>query len=125
MLRANLSSLGLDTTTAGGKLMLNVFGAVAQFEREMMLERQREGVAKAKAEGKYKGRKPTARNKGDQIMALSAQGWSRLRIADELKISESSVYRVLADRLGHAITERHLDAAERRSDKGAKPQSEQ
>ena len=38
--------------------MLNVLGSVAQFEREMMLERQREGIAKAKAEGKYKGRKP-------------------------------------------------------------------
>ena len=37
--------------------------SVAQFEREMMLERQREGIAKAKSEGKYKGRKPTARAK--------------------------------------------------------------
>lgn len=50
--------LGLDTTTATGKLMLNVLGSVAQFEREMMLERQRDGIAKAKAQGKYKGRKP-------------------------------------------------------------------
>ena len=41
--------------------MLNVLGGVAQFEREMMLERQREGIAKARAEGAYKGRKPTAR----------------------------------------------------------------
>ena len=55
---ANLQvlAMGMDTSTATGRLMLNVVGSVAQFEREMMLERQREGIAKAKAEGKYKGR---------------------------------------------------------------------
>src|SRR5215217_6130244 len=46
-------NLGIDTSTPTGKLMLNVIGAVAEFERETMLERQREGIAKAKAEGKY------------------------------------------------------------------------
>ncbi|MDD0873460.1 recombinase family protein, partial [Xylella fastidiosa] len=51
-------NLGMDTHTPTGKLMLTVLGGVAQFEREMMLERQREGVARAKAAGKYKGRKP-------------------------------------------------------------------
>ena len=48
----------MDTETPTGKLMLTVLAGVAQFEREIMLERQREGVAKAKAAGKYKGRKP-------------------------------------------------------------------
>ena len=56
-----IENLNLDTSTATGKLMLSVLGGVAAFEREMMLELQREGIAKAKAEGKYKGRKPTAR----------------------------------------------------------------
>lgn len=51
----------LDTGTPSGRLMLNVFVAVGQFEREIMLERQREGIAKAKEEGRYKGRKPKAR----------------------------------------------------------------
>ncbi len=51
-------NIGMDTSTPTGKLMLNVVAAVAQFEREMMLERQREGVAKAKAEKRYKGRAP-------------------------------------------------------------------
>jgi DNA invertase Pin-like site-specific DNA recombinase len=50
----------MDTRSATGRLMLNMFAAMAQFERETMLERQREGIAKAKAEGKCKGRKPTA-----------------------------------------------------------------
>ena len=54
----------IDTRTAAGRAMLNMFGTMAQFEREVMLERQRVGIARAKAEGKYKGRKPTARNSG-------------------------------------------------------------
>lgn len=48
----------LDTSTPQGRLMLTVFAGLAEFEREVMLERQREGIAIAKAEGKYKGRKP-------------------------------------------------------------------
>lgn len=48
----------IDTSTPQGRLMLGMFAILSQFEREMMLERQREGIAIAKAEGKYKGRKP-------------------------------------------------------------------
>ena len=47
-----------DTSTPTGKLMLTVIGAIAEFERQNILERQREGIAIAKREGKYKGRKP-------------------------------------------------------------------
>ena len=53
--------------------MLNVLASVAQFEREIMLERQREGIAKAKGEGKYKGRKPTARAKAADVHRLAAK----------------------------------------------------
>lgn len=67
-------NLGLDTSTATGKMMLTVIGAIAAFEREIMLERQREGIAVAKAAGKYRGRAPTARR----------------------RIGRASVYRVLA-----------------------------
>lgn len=87
--------LALDTANATGKLMLNVLGAVAQFEREMMLERQREGIAKAKAEGRYKGRKPTARDKAAEVVKMASEGLSRAAIAKALGISERSVYRVL------------------------------
>ena len=48
----------IDTTTPHGRFMLNVFGALAELERESILERQREGIEIAKAEGKYNGRKP-------------------------------------------------------------------
>jgi DNA invertase Pin-like site-specific DNA recombinase len=87
--------LGLDTATATGKLMLNVLGSVAQFEREMMLERQKEGIAKAKAEGKYKGRKPSAQMKASEVLAMASMGRTKKDIAVALNVSERSVYRVL------------------------------
>jgi DNA invertase Pin-like site-specific DNA recombinase len=89
-------NMGIDTTTPTGKLMLSVLGGVAEFEREMMLERQREGIAKAKAEGRYKGRKPTARAKAAEIAALHSQGLSQSEIARRLEIGKASVHRVLS-----------------------------
>jgi DNA invertase Pin-like site-specific DNA recombinase len=64
--KAALRILGtdIDTGTPTGKLMLNLLGSFAEFERQIMLERQRAGIARAKAEGKFKGRKPTARAVG-------------------------------------------------------------
>jgi DNA invertase Pin-like site-specific DNA recombinase len=88
-------NLGVDTSSSTGKLILNVLGGVAQFEREMMLERQREGIAKAKGEGRYKGRKPTARAKSEEIKALAAQGLSMNAIAIRLGIGKGSVHRAL------------------------------
>jgi DNA invertase Pin-like site-specific DNA recombinase len=88
-------SMGVDTGTPTGKLMLNVMASVAQFEREMMLERQREGIAKAKGEGKYKGRKPTARARADKVIALRAQGLSMDAIATRLGIGKGSVVRLI------------------------------
>jgi len=89
-------NLNLDTETPTGKLMLNLLGSIAQFERELMLERQREGIAKAKAEGKYKGRKPTARAKADEVKRLAEQGITREQIAKQLGIGVASVYRALS-----------------------------
>lgn len=91
----HIVNLGIDTNTPTGKLMLNVLGGVAEFEREMMLERQREGIAKAKAEGKYRGRKPTVRAKADQIKTMHAEGVSLSEIARRLSIGKASVHRVL------------------------------
>jgi DNA invertase Pin-like site-specific DNA recombinase len=74
--------------------MLTVLGGVAQFEREMMLERQCERIAKARAEGRYKGRRPAARTKTKEIEALAADGLSNAAIAARLGISKRSVFRV-------------------------------
>jgi DNA invertase Pin-like site-specific DNA recombinase len=89
--------IGLDTSTPTGKLMLNLLGSIAEFERDLMLDRQREGIAKAKADGKYKGRKPTARARASDILELTAQGLSKAKIAAQLGISQRSVFRVLSD----------------------------
>jgi DNA invertase Pin-like site-specific DNA recombinase len=87
--------MNLDTGTSTGRLMLNVLGSVAQFEREMMLERQREGVAKAKAEGKYTGRQPTAQRQSEDVLKLKASGKTMAEIMASLDISESSYWRIL------------------------------
>jgi DNA invertase Pin-like site-specific DNA recombinase len=91
----NFGGDAVDTRGATGRLMLNMFAAMAQFEREMMLERQREGIAKAKAEGKYRGRKPTARIKAADAVRLFREGKRVAHIAKELGIGRGSVYRAL------------------------------
>jgi DNA invertase Pin-like site-specific DNA recombinase len=89
-------NLGMDTQTPTGKLMLTVLGGVAQFEREMMLERQREGIAKAKSAGKYKGRKPIAPERQQHVLRLADEGATKTSIARQLGIGEATVYRILA-----------------------------
>ena len=66
----------------------------------MMLERQREGIAKAKNEGKYKGRKPTAMAKSDEVRELLHAGFTKRKVAQELSISERSVHRIAKLGLG-------------------------
>lgn len=88
-------SMNLDTATPTGKLMVNLLGSIAEFERELMLERQREGIAKAKAEGKYKGRSPTARRKADEVIRLRSEGMTGDFIAEKLGIGRASVFRIL------------------------------
>ena len=84
----------VDTRTAMGRLMLTLLGAIAMFERDLMLERQREGIAKAKAEGKYKGRAPTALRKADSVRAMLAEGVGPSEVARKLGISRTSVFRI-------------------------------
>lgn len=90
-------SLDLNTSTPTGKLMLTVLGGIATFERDLMLERQREGIARAKAEGKYKGRAPTARRKAADVVRLKAEGLTGDAIAAQLCIGRASVFRILRD----------------------------
>jgi DNA invertase Pin-like site-specific DNA recombinase len=87
----------IDTRSPTGKLMVTMLAAIAEFERGLLLERQKEGVAKAKADGKYKGRKPTARAKAAEVLKLADEGLQRTEIAERLDIGVASVYRALAD----------------------------
>ncbi|MBY5868787.1 recombinase family protein [Rhizobium leguminosarum] len=88
-------NLNIDTSTPTGKLMLSLLGSIAEFERDIMLERQREGIARAKADGKYKGRAPTAQRKTDDVKRMKADGKTVEQIVVELGISRSSVFRAL------------------------------
>lgn len=99
-------NLGIDTNTPTGKLMLTILGGIAQFEREIMLERQREGIAKAKTEGKYKGRKSIALELQQEVRYLVCNGMTKASAAKQLKIGEATVYRILASaakQVGNAI----------------------
>ena len=89
-------NLGLDTSTPTGKLILTVLGGIAQFEREMMLERQREGIDKAQKAGKYKGRKPIHEEKRAAILRLAGEGVTKVDIAKQLGVGQATVYRELA-----------------------------
>jgi DNA invertase Pin-like site-specific DNA recombinase len=93
----HILNLNIDTGTPTGKLMLHLLGSIAEFERQIMLERQREGIAKAKSEGKYKGRAPTARAKTELILEMVRAGKTREAVAEELNISARSVFRILRD----------------------------
>jgi DNA invertase Pin-like site-specific DNA recombinase len=84
----------LDTRNPTSKLMLTILAGVAMWEREIMLERQREGIAKAVAEGRYKGR-PVSID-AVQVKQLAAT-MRPTQIARELKIARSSVYRMLGE----------------------------
>lgn len=83
----------IDTSTAAGKAFLDMLGVFAEFETNIRRERQLEGIAKAKAEGVYKGRKPSI--DAEAVTALKAQGVGASEIAKRLGIGRASVYRIL------------------------------
>lgn len=85
----------IDTSTAAGKAFLDMLGVFAEFETNLRRERQMEGIAKAKAAGVYKGRKPSV--KPEEVRALKAQGMGAAAIARTLGIGRASVYRALSD----------------------------
>lgn len=88
-----LQQAGVDTDTGMGKLVLAILGAVAAFETDIRKERQLEGIAKAKAKGVYKGRKPSVDKA--KVLELKRQGISPSVIAKQLGIGRASVYRAL------------------------------
>jgi len=91
----SMGGQAIDTRNPTGKLMLTMLAAVAEFERGLMLERQREGIARAKAEGRYKGRASTARRMAAKMCELRTLGMRPVDIATQLGVNRASVYRVL------------------------------
>ena len=90
----SLTEAGLDSTTPSGRLIFSVFAAVAQFERELIVERTRAGVAAARTRGKALGR-PAAlsRDQRDLARQLRDAGQSLGQIAAVLQVSRSTVKR--------------------------------
>lgn len=83
----------IETSTPAGRCFLQMLGVFAEFETEVRRERQLDGIAKAKAEGAFKGRKPTI--DPERVKELAASGLGGTAIARELRVSRASVYRLL------------------------------
>ena len=83
----------IDTGSAAGKAFLDMLGVFAEFETSLRRERQMEGIARAKAKGIYKGRKPSI--DVSQVRQLRAAGKGATEIARQLNIGRASVYRIL------------------------------
>ena len=88
----------VDTATATGKLMLTMIGAINEFERMNLLERQKEGIAIAKREGKYKGRKPVKVKDIDEVYERYRQRQaSKPQLAKELKVSRPTLDKLFSE----------------------------
>lgn len=87
----------IDTNTPQGKLMLTIFGGLAQFERECTLQRQKEGIAIAKEQGKYKGRKPLSKpsNWNNVIDRMNKGEITKVEARKELGLTHATFYRLL------------------------------
>lgn len=86
----------LDTSSPSGRFVLTIFGAVAQLEREYLLQRQKEGIAIAKQEGKYKGRKPVERPELNIVIASWKRGEiTAVEAMRRLKVSKTTFYRIV------------------------------
>ncbi|MBU0739518.1 MAG: recombinase family protein [Alphaproteobacteria bacterium] len=85
----------IDTSTPTGRLMFTMLGAIAEFETDLRKERQLEGIAKAKEEGRYQGRPATI--DAQAIRAALAAGDKPMEVARRFNVARSTVYRVMSE----------------------------
>jgi DNA invertase Pin-like site-specific DNA recombinase len=83
----------IDTTSAAGELVFHVFGAIAHFERRLIVERTKDGIAAARARGKRPGRRPLDQDRVAAVLKLVAAGLSPTAAATRLGLGRSTVYR--------------------------------
>jgi len=91
-----LHQQALDTTTPGGRAMFQMMGVFAEFERSMISERVKSGLARAKSNGKTLGRPKVSSDREAEILTLRSQGMGILRIGKELGVGTSTVQRVIS-----------------------------
>jgi DNA invertase Pin-like site-specific DNA recombinase len=94
--RLLIDNLGIDITTPAGEMVFTMMAGMAKMERELMLERQRIGIEKAKAEGKYTGRKALDPKLVETAKRLVAEGMAKPAVAKQLKMGLSTLYKYLA-----------------------------
>lgn len=94
--RLVIDNLGIDVTTPAGEMIFTMMAGMAKMERELMLERQRIGIEKAKADGKYTGRKSLDPVLVETAKKLVAEGMSKPAVAKQLKMGLSTLYKYLA-----------------------------
>jgi DNA invertase Pin-like site-specific DNA recombinase len=85
----------IDTSSAAGELVFHVFGAIAQFERRLIAERTRDGLATARAKGRRPGRPPLDQDKRDAALLLVQSGMSPTQAARQIGLGRSTLYREL------------------------------
>ena len=90
-------NINLDTKSPTGQLMLTMLAAIAEFEKGIMLERQREGIDIAKEDGKYKGRKPIEETKLQQVQTLVENGISVSKAVSEVGIGRRTYYKAIEE----------------------------
>lgn len=89
---------GIHLQSPRGEYLLEDLRHIAFVEKTSLYERQREGIERAKADGKYKGRTPTAQMRRNEVLELRDRGMTIAKIAVEIGISESSVYQIIKSR---------------------------
>ncbi|MDT4879815.1 DNA-invertase hin [compost metagenome] len=94
--RLVIDNLGIDITTPAGEMVFTMMAGMAKMERELMLERQRIGIEKAKAEGKYTGRKALDPVVVAHAKKLVADGMAKPAVAKQLNMGLSTLYKYLA-----------------------------
>lgn len=94
--RLVIDNLGIDVTTPAGEMIFTMMAGMAKMERELMLERQRIGIEKAKADGKYTGRKALDPVLVETAKKLVAEGMAKPAVAKQLKMGLSTLYKYLA-----------------------------
>jgi DNA invertase Pin-like site-specific DNA recombinase len=92
-------NLGLDTRQRTSQVIMDFMVTISHFEKQVISERWREGIARAKREGKFKGRIPTNPAKADEVKRLAASGLPKCKIAQQVGISKRTVFRILSGKI--------------------------
>ena len=95
-------NMGLDTNSSQGRLMMGVLSSVAEFERELIRERQADGIAKAKSTGKHLGRPKLTDELKNQVMEMLGAGSTKQVVSETLSIGVSTIYKIQREFKGKA-----------------------